>query len=189
MGKKITLKRYICHKCGYVGNFPSSESRDCPKCGAPYMIPGDTVKGKKLIEEQEIGPGEPKKRSYKHYWIALWIMSIVIALALAFYFFTGLRPSQNVFFTKAKMKLPSEKIDLEKKKLSYIVITEPADLYRDDFKTKWPIEKIPRGTKLEMLDDHVWQYSPSDPEIVFYKVEYKDLSGWVIEDQCELIAQ
>ncbi len=189
MGKKITLKRYICHKCGYVGSFSSSESRDCPKCGAPYMIPGDTVKGKKLIEGQERDPDKLKKRSYKHYWIALWILSVAIALAIAFYFFAGLKPSQNVFFTKAKMKLPSERLDQEKEELPYIVITEPADLYRDDFKTKWPIEKIPEGTKLEMLDEHVWQSSSADPEIVFYKVEYKGSTGWVIEDHCDLIVQ
>lgn len=189
MGKKITLKRYICHNCRYVGSFPPSESRDCPKCGAPYMIPGDTVKGKKLIEGQEIYPDKVRKRSYKHYWIALWIMSIAIALALAFYFFAELKPSQNVTFTKAKMKLPSEKLDQEKEELPYIVITEPADLYRDDFKTKWPIEKIPEGTKLQMLDEHVWQSSSADPEIVFYKVEYKGTTGWVIEDHCDLIVQ
>lgn len=78
------------------------------------MIPGDTVKGKKLIEKEGIDPIITKK-SYKHYWIILWIMSIVIALAIAFYFFVVLKPSQNIFFAKAKMKLPSEKIDLERK--------------------------------------------------------------------------
>jgi hypothetical protein len=153
------------------------------------MIPGDTVKGKKLIEGQEIDSRKVKKRSYKHYWIALWIMSIIIVLAIAFYFFVGLKPSQNVTFTKAKMKLPSEKIDQEKKELPDIVITEPADLYRDDFKTKWPIEKIPEGTKLQMLEKHVWQISSEDPEIVFFKVEFKGISGWVIEDHCDLIFQ
>jgi len=75
------------------------------------MIPGDTVKGKKLIGEQGIDPNIVTKKNYKHYWIALWIMSIVIALAIAFYLFVVLKPSQNIFFSKAKIKLPSEKID------------------------------------------------------------------------------
>lgn len=112
MGKKITRQRYICHNCRYVGGFPLSKYRNCPKCGAPYMIPGDTVKGKKLIEEQEIDPFIVTKKSYKHYWIALWIMSVVLALAIAFYFFMVLKPSQNITFTKAIMKLPSKKIDV-----------------------------------------------------------------------------
>jgi len=111
MGEKITQKRYICHNCRYIGGFPISKSRNCPKCGTPYMIPGDTVKGKKLNEEQEIDPLIVTRKSHKHYWIALWIMSIVIALAIAFYLFVVLKPSQNILFTKAKMKLPSEKID------------------------------------------------------------------------------
>ena len=189
MGKKITLKRYICHNCKYIGSFPSSESRNCPKCGASYMIPGDAVKGKKLIDGEEIDSEKVRKRSRKHYWIALWIMSIVIAFAIAFYLFVVLKPPQNVVYTKAKMKLPSEKTDLEKKKVPYIIITEPADLHKDDFKTKWPIGKIPEGTKLEMLDDYVWEGSSEDPEIVFYKVEFIGISGWVIEADCELVIQ
>lgn len=113
MRKKMTLKRYICHNCGYIG-FPLSKSTNCPKCGAPYMVPGETVKRKKPMEEQEIDPIRTKK-SHKRYWIALWIMSLVIALAVAIYLFVVLKPSQSIFYTKAKMKLPSEKIDLGKK--------------------------------------------------------------------------
>ena len=111
MGKKITQKRYICHNCRYIGSFPLSKSRNCPKCGTPYMIPGDTIKRKKLNEEQEMDPFIVKRKSHKHYWIALWIMSIVITLALAFYFFVVLKPAQDTSIIKAKMKLPSEKTD------------------------------------------------------------------------------
>ena len=64
MGKKITQKRFICHNCKYIGSFPLSKSRNCPKCGTPYMIPGDTVKGKKLNEEQEMDPFIVKRKGW-----------------------------------------------------------------------------------------------------------------------------
>jgi hypothetical protein len=112
MGKKMIQKRYICHQCGYVGSFPISKSRNCPKCEASYMIPGDMIRRKIQIEEQEMDPFVVAKRSHKHYWVALWIMSIVLALAIAFYFFVALKPSQNISYAKAKLKLPIERIDL-----------------------------------------------------------------------------
>lgn len=112
MGKKNTQKRYICHDCRYIGSFPISKYRDCPKCGASYMIPGDLVKRKKLKEEPEIDPFAVARRSHKPYWIALWIMSIVLALEIAFYLFVVHKPSQNISYTKVKMRLSSEGIDL-----------------------------------------------------------------------------
>jgi hypothetical protein len=75
------------------------------------MIPGDTVKGKKPDEEQRLDPSIVPRQSQKHYWIALWIMSIVLTVAISFYFFVGFKPSQNVSVTKAIMKLPSDKIE------------------------------------------------------------------------------
>jgi hypothetical protein len=76
------------------------------------MIPGDNVKRIKQNEEQELDPFVGTKRSYKHYWIAMWIMSIILALATAFYLFVVLKPSQNNFYAKAIMRLPSGKIDV-----------------------------------------------------------------------------
>ena len=76
------------------------------------MIPGDTIKRKILKDDQEIDPFSVARRSHKHYWIALWIMSIVLALAIAFYLFVALRPSQNISFAKAKMRLPTKTIEV-----------------------------------------------------------------------------
>jgi hypothetical protein len=79
------------------------------------MIPGDTIKRKKMKkdkdQDQQIDPFSVARRNHKHYWIALWIMSIVLALAIAFYLFEVLRPSQQISFAKVKMRLPSKTTD------------------------------------------------------------------------------
>jgi len=69
----------------------------------------------------------------------------------------------------------------------HLVIIEPAELYRDDFKTTWPADKIPAGTKLEILNIQVRPGSIPKLKIVFYKVKYKGIHGWVMEDNCKII--
>jgi len=69
----------------------------------------------------------------------------------------------------------------------HLVITKPAELYKSDFKTAWPIDRIPVGTKLEILSDHVWRSSVTDLKIIFYKVKYKGFHGWVMGDNCKII--
>lgn len=71
----------------------------------------------------------------------------------------------------------------------HLVIIEPAELYKSDFKTAWPIDRIPVGTKLEVLSDHVWRNSVTKLKIVFYKVKYKGIHGWVMEDNYKIITK
>ncbi len=72
---------------------------------------------------------------------------------------------------------------------TYLIINKPAELYRSDFETVWQIERIPVGTKLEILSDYVWHSSVTKLKIVFYKVKYKGIYGWVMEDNCKIITK
>lgn len=109
--RQYVVKRYVCTNCGHVGSpfyeakgnpaievllwlfflIPGliyslwrSQSRYpvCPKCQSPHMIPGDSPKGKKLLEERGLESTyvvSAKKTSRK----ALWIMLAVILVFMA----------------------------------------------------------------------------------------------------------
>ena len=79
-----------------------------------------------------------------------------------------------------------ESIEIPK---TYLVITKPAELYKSDFQSTWSKERIPVGTKLEILRDHVWKSSATNLEISFLKVKYKGINGWVMEDYCRIIRE
>ncbi len=72
---------------------------------------------------------------------------------------------------------------------TYLVINNPAELYKSDFQTTWSKERIPVGTKLEILRDHVWKSSSTNLEISFLQVRYKGINGWVMEDYCRIIRE
>lgn len=72
---------------------------------------------------------------------------------------------------------------------TYLVITKPAELYKSDFQTLWSKERIPVGTKLELLGDHMWRSSATDLKISFLRVRYKGINGWVMEDYCKIIRE
>jgi len=72
---------------------------------------------------------------------------------------------------------------------TYLVITKPAELYKSDFQSTWSKERIPAGTKLGILRDHVWKSSATNLEISFLKVRYKGINGWVMEDYCRIIRE
>ncbi len=72
---------------------------------------------------------------------------------------------------------------------TYLIVTMPAELYKSDFQTTWSKERIPVGTKLEILRDHVWRSSVTNLKISFLKVRYKGINGWVMEDYCKIIRE
>ncbi|NQT81048.1 MAG: hypothetical protein HQ555_11745 [Candidatus Aminicenantes bacterium] len=72
---------------------------------------------------------------------------------------------------------------------TYLIITKPAELYRSDFQTTWSKERIPVGTKLEILRDHVWKSSTTNLKIYFLRVRYKGINGWVMEDYCRIVRE
>lgn len=72
---------------------------------------------------------------------------------------------------------------------TYLIVTTPAELYKNDFQTTWSKERIPVGTKLEILRDHVWRSSVTNLKISFLRVRYKGINGWVMEDYCKIIRE
>ena len=72
---------------------------------------------------------------------------------------------------------------------TYLIVTAPAELYRSDFQTTWSKERIPVGTKLEVLRDHVWRSSVTNLKIPFLGVKYKGTRGWVMADYCKIVKE
>jgi len=89
-----------------------------------------------------------------------------------------------------EIKEPSQDVaELIKIPKTYLIVTTPAELYKSDFQTTWSKERIPVGTKLEILRDHVWRSSVTNLKISFLRVRYKGIDGWVMEDYCKIIRE
>ncbi len=89
-----------------------------------------------------------------------------------------------------EIKEPSQDVaELIKIPKTYLIVTTPAELYKSDFQTTWSKERIPVGTKLEILRDHVWRSSVTNLKISFLRVRYKGINGWVMEDYCRIIRE
>ena len=89
-----------------------------------------------------------------------------------------------------EIKEPSQDVaELIKIPKTYLIVTTPAELYKSDFQTTWSKERIPVGTKLEILRDHVWRSSVTNLKISFLRVRYKGINGWVMEDYCKIIRE
>lgn len=89
-----------------------------------------------------------------------------------------------------EIKEPSQDVaELIKIPKTYLIVTTPAELYKSDFQTTWSEERIPVGTKLEILRDHVWRSSVTNLKISFLRVRYKGINGWVMEDYCRIIRE
>ncbi len=109
MGNQIVFMRYICNNCGYIGLpiynrrgsfavelllwlffllpgfiytlWRSSERyATCPKCQAVNMIPGDTPKGRELLQKRGIETTIAFEKKKTRYWIFIVVMAILIAL-------------------------------------------------------------------------------------------------------------
>ena len=89
-----------------------------------------------------------------------------------------------------EIKEPSQDVaELIKIPKTYLIVTTPAELYKSDFQTTWSKERIPVGTKLEILRDHVWRSSVTNLKISFLRVRYKGINGWVMKDYCKIIRE
>ncbi len=110
MEKQIVITRHICKQCGHIG-LPFYESKGnrvsevllwlffilpglfytmwrsasrypvCPKCLTPHMIPGDTAKGKRMIEERGVEPTFEYREQKKRRW-SIWIFLIMLLILL-----------------------------------------------------------------------------------------------------------